>query len=202
LIFLPGFSTAGKVTDLSGRGVGMDVVKDTVKKLNGEIEINTRSGKGTCFIIKLPLTLAIINVLMVEAGGNFFAIPLSSIRETVKILQDEIKYILDKKVIVLRERLVGILDLRELLGLAMQKSSQKRLSIVVVEVEGKETGFVVDELHTQQEIVIKPLEGVVADIPGVAGATILGDGRIVPILDPVELVRLQEGKILFQKRKS
>ncbi len=193
LIFLPGFSTATRVTDLSGRGVGMDVVKDTVKKLNGEVEINTRLGKGTRFTMKLPLTLAITNVLLVETGKQFFAIPLSSIRETVKVLEDEIKCVLNKKVITLRGKLLGVVDLRDLLNINIRTNSDRWFSIVVIQAEGKEVGLIVDKLHSQEEIVIKPLEGIVANTPGVAGATILGDGRVIPILDTTKLIQMATG---------
>jgi len=195
LIFLPGFSTATRVTDLSGRGVGMDVVKDTVKKLNGEVEINTRLGKGTRFTMKLPLTLAITNVLLVETGKQFFAIPLSSIRETVKVLEDEIKCVLNKKVITLRGKLLGVVELRDLLNINIniRTNSDRWFSIVVIQAEGKEVGLIVDKLHSQEEIVIKPLEGIVANTPGVAGATILGDGRVIPILDTTKLIQMATG---------
>jgi len=193
LIFLPGFSTATRVTDLSGRGVGMDVVKDTVKKLNGEVEINTRLGKGTRFTMTLPLTLAITNVLLVETGKQFFAIPLSSIRETVKVLEDEIKCVLNKKVITLRGKLLGVVDLRDLLNINIRTNSDRWFSIVVIQAEGKEVGLIVDKLHSQEEIVIKPLEGIVANTPGVAGATILGDGRVIPILDTTKLIQMATG---------
>lgn len=190
LIFLPGFSTATKITDLSGRGVGMDVVKDTVKKLNGEVEINTELGKGTRFVIKLPLTLAIVNVLLIETGRQFFAIPLNSIKETVKVSRDDINNVFKEKVIVLRGDLLGVVDLRELLNIDTQINSEKWVPVVVIQTEGKKIGLIVDKLHNQEEIVIKPLEGIVADTPGVAGATVLGDGRVIPILDPAKLIQM------------
>jgi len=190
LIFLPGFSTATRITDLSGRGVGMDVVKDTVKKLNGEIEINTQLGKGTKFVIKLPLTLAITNVLLVETEKQFFAIPLSSIKETIKISRDDINYVFNEKVTVLRGKLLGVVDLRDLLNINTRTNSRKWFSIVVIQAEGKEVGLIVDKLHSQEEIVIKPLEGIVANTPGISGATILGDGKVIPILDAVKLIQM------------
>jgi len=190
LIFLPGFSTATRVTDLSGRGVGMDVVKDVVKKLKGEIEINTEPDRGTRFTIKLPLTLAIINALLVEAGGQIFALPLSSIKETVKISRKKINKVLKKEVTLLRQDLLGIVDLKKLLHLSDHRRAEDRISVVVIQGGGKNIGLIVDALHHQEEIVIKPLEGIVADTPGLAGATVLGDGQVIPILDPAELIQM------------
>lgn len=190
LIFLPGLSTATRVTDLSGRGVGMDVVKDTVKKLKGEIEINTELNRGTRFTIKLPLTLAIVNALLVEAGGQIFALPLSSIKETVKTSREKINKILKKEVTLLRENLLGIVDLKKLLHLSDHRRSEDRISLVVIRGGGRNLGLIVDALGHQEEIVIKPLEGIVADTPGLAGATVLGDGQVIPILDPAELIQM------------
>ena len=192
LIFLPGFSTARKVTEISGRGVGMDVVKNNIKKLKGEIGIDTRIDVGTTFTIKLPLTLAIINVLLIGAGDQTFALPLSSIAETVEVSSTQIKAILKKQSIVLRGDILGIVKLSELLGLSNGRRENERTRIVVIQAEGKRIGLIVDELYRQEEIVIKPLGGCLPDIQGLAGATILGDGRVILILDPQQLIQLAE----------
>ena len=195
LIFLPGFSTATKVTDLSGRGVGMDVVKDVVKKLKGEIQIDTEPDRGTKFTIKLPLTLAIVNVLLVEAAGQTFALPLSSIKETVKISKKKINKVLKKEITLLRENILGIVNLKELLHLTDHnyRREEDRVPVVIIQGRGKNLGLIVDALHRQEEIVIKPLEGIATNIPGLAGATVLGDGRVILILDPGELIQMATG---------
>jgi len=192
LIFLPGFSTARRVTDISGRGVGMDVVKNTMRDLKGEIEIHTELDRGTRFTIRLPLTMAITNVLLVEAGEQVFALPLNSIRETVKISPDEINRVLKKEVTFLRGNIEGIVNLGELLHLSNHTKPTDRIPVVIIEGRGKSIGLIVDTLHQQEEIVIKPLEGVIADIPGLAGVTVLGDGQVIPILDPGELIQMAE----------
>ncbi len=195
LIFLPGFSTATKVTDLSGRGVGMDVVKDVVKKLKGEIQIDTEPDRGTKFTIKLPLTLAIVNVLLIEAAGQTFALPLSSIKETVKISKKKINKVLKKEITLLRENILGIVNLKELLHLTDHnyRREEDRVPVVIIQGRGKNLGLIVDALHRQEEIVIKPLEGIATNIPGLAGATVLGDGRVILILDPGELIQMATG---------
>ncbi|MCD6318149.1 chemotaxis protein CheA [Candidatus Aerophobetes bacterium] len=194
LIFLPGFSTAKQVTEISGRGVGMDVVKSNIKKLKGEIDIKTQIEVGTTFTIKLPLTLAIINVLLMEACRQMFAVPMASIAETLKISSTEIKGILKKQSIVLRGNILGIVKLSDLLGISNGDKENDQDHIVIIQGNGKRIGLIVDTLYKQEEIVIKPLEGCLADIQGLAGATILGDGRVILILDPQELIQLASQK--------
>jgi len=183
LIFLPGFSTAKKVTDISGRGVGMDVVMTAVKDLRGEIDVDTHIDRGTVFTITLPLTLAILKVFLIEVNKQTFALPLSSVKETLQINSDQIKGILNKESIVIRNRVVGIARLSDLLNLTHNGNKNRHISIVII--EGG-----VDALQREEEIVIKPLEGCLADTKGLAGATILGDGRVVLVLDPRELIQL------------
>jgi len=190
LIFLPGFSTAKKVTDISGRGVGMDVVMTAVKDLRGEIDVDTHIDRGTVFTITLPLTLAILKVFLIEVNKQTFALPLSSVKETLQINSNQIKGILNKESIVVRNRVVGIARLSDLLNLTHNGNKNRHISIVIIEGGGKELGIAVDALQREEEIVIKPLEGCLADTKGLAGATILGDGRVVLILDPRELIQL------------
>ena len=190
LIFLPGFSTAKKVTDISGRGVGMDVVKSNIKKLKGEIDIETQIDIGTTFTIKLPLTLAIINALLIEECEQMFALPMDSIIEILEISSGQIKRILRKQSIVLRGNILGIVKLSDLLGIHGKERKDGQARIVVIQGNGKRIGLIVDELYKQEEIVIKPLEGCVDNIQGIAGATILGDGRVILILDTQELIQL------------
>ena len=184
-IFLPGFSTAQQVSDISGRGVGMDVVKTNLAKLNGSIDIVTEEDKGTRFTIRLPLTLAIIQTLMVEVHGETYAIPLGSVLETVKIRQDEIKTIDTQEVIQLRGEIVPILRLARLFNI-YSADSKDRYYAVVVSAEDKKFGIVVDRLKGQEEVVIKAVEGDFINFRDsniIAGATITGDGRVVLIID-------------------
>jgi len=192
LIFLPGFSTASTVTDISGRGVGMDVVKNSVTDLKGGIDIHTEPDRGTKFTIRLPLTMAIADVLLVEASGQVFALPLNSIRETVALSPDEINTMLRKKVTFLRGNIEGIANLGELLHLSNHHQPPDQIPLVVIEGKGKSIGLIVDSLRQQEEIVIKPAEGVIANTPGLAGVTVLGDGQVILILDPGQLIEMAE----------
>ena len=168
----------------------MDVVMTAVKDLRGEIDVDTHIDRGTVFTITLPLTLAILKVFLIEVNKQTFALPLSSVKETLQINSNQIKGILNKESIVVRNRVVGIARLSDLLNLTHNGNKNRHISIVIIEGGGKELGIAVDALQREEEIVIKPLEGCLADTKGLAGATILGDGRVVLILDPRELIQL------------
>ena len=190
LIFLPGFSTAQKVTNVSGRGVGMDVVKTNITRLNGIIEVDSSVGRGTKFTLKLPLTLAIIQGLLVDVGQETFAIPLNSVVEVVRTSHEEILTVHGKEVIRLRERILPLLKISEILNVSsFNEHETKNFYTVVVAIANKQFGIVVDKLVGQKEIVIKPLGTYLKNIPGIAGSTILGDGRVIMILDTGELLR-------------
>ncbi|MDW7651004.1 MAG: chemotaxis protein CheA [Bacillota bacterium] len=191
LIFRNGFSTAEQVTDISGRGVGMDAVKTVIESMSGSVDVKTVTGEGTQFLVRLPLTLAIIKALLVEVAGEIYAIPIESIRENLYVSPEDIKTIQGEKVINLRNEVLPLIHLDETLGTASQ-NSEEILSVVVVEVAERKTGLVVDVLLGQQEIVIKSLSRVVEGIRGVAGATVLGNGKVALILDVTGL---------FHKRK-
>ncbi|MGI6429653.1 MAG: chemotaxis protein CheA [Syntrophomonadaceae bacterium] len=182
LLFSPGFSTAENVTDISGRGVGLDVVKSKIESLNGEMQIESKPGEGTRFKIKLPLTLAIIQALMVSVRDEIYAIPLSSVNETTILLQEEIKMIQNQEVMVLRGNVLPLYRLDNLLEVPGESQSEE-LYVVVVRKGDKQVGLVVDTLIGQQEIVIKSLGKVLAGIPGIAGAIVAGDGNVRLILD-------------------
>lgn len=186
LIFAPGFSTAQVVTDVSGRGVGMDVVKTNIQKLKGMVEINSELGKGTTFIIKLPLTLAIIQGLLVMVKDETYAIPLTSVEEVVSLDDNEINTINGQEVIRIRENVYPIMRLNSVLGLEDDKTEGKNVVLVGVGIE--RIGLVVDKLLGQQEIVIKSLGKYLGSIKGLAGSTILGDGRVIMIIDVAEMV--------------
>jgi len=182
LLFLPGFSTSSEVTETSGRGIGLDVVKKIVSSLNGTIAISGTPGNGTRFTIKLPLTLAIITALMVEVTGETFAIPLSGVLESIRIKTDDIHEIGAGEVINLRDRLLPVCRLDRFFGMGSGERRYQEYLVVVGSGE-KRGGLVVDRLIGQQEIVIKALDDYLGDIPGISGGTILGDGRISMIVD-------------------
>jgi two-component system chemotaxis sensor kinase CheA len=182
-LFEPGFSTKDMVTDISGRGVGLDVVKTKIESLGGGIEINTVPDQGTTFLIRLPLTLAIIQALMVMVGEEKYAIPLSAIKETVIVASKDIKKVQKNEVTLLRGNVIPILRLGEMLDVESNGSSEEDLTVVIVKKGERDIGLVVDSLIGQQEIVIKSLGNFLKNIKFIAGATILGDGKVALILD-------------------
>ena len=181
LIFLPGLSTASKVTDVSGRGVGMDIVKNQLEKLGGSVDITSKVGLGTDFIIRLPLTLAIIRALLVRACDRDYAIPIASVSETKRMHSVEIRTVQGHECIMVREQIVPVVSLHQVLELA--KPSENPINLVVAASGNTKVGLLVDRLLGEQEIVIKPLGPFFHANREFAGATILGDGRVVPIID-------------------
>ncbi|MBQ7925092.1 MAG: chemotaxis protein CheA [Lachnospiraceae bacterium] len=183
LLFLPSFSTAKKVTDVSGRGVGLDVVKSKIESLSGEVEVKTKLGEGSTWIIRLPLTLAIIQSLMVVVGGEKYAISLGSIQTIEDIAPSEIKLVQNEEVINLRGTVLPLIRLSEVLDVESAKSPEDNLVVVIVKKGDKMAGLVIDELIGQQEIVIKSLGKYIKQTKFISGATILGDGEVALILD-------------------
>lgn len=191
LIFAPGFSTAEKVTDVSGRGVGMDVVKNNIKSLNGNVFVHSELGKGTKFTLSLPLTLAIIEALLVEVGDHIYAIPLDVVSETTKIHVSKIYEVNKRKTTTLRGEVVGLVELAQVLKIKSNASKDREiLPLVIINVNDRKLGLIVDKLIHRQEIVIKSMGEYLGDINGFAGATILGDGRVILILDPNDIMSL------------
>lgn len=188
LIFLPGFSTKDKASDLSGRGVGMDVVKTNIKKLNGLIEIKSEKGRGSEFILRLPLTLAIIQSLLVDVEGEVYSIPLSSVLESLRVDQRQFHLIGNREILKLRDMVLPLIRLEHIFGVARQNEQDDFCYVVVVGTAEKRMGLVVSRLVGQQEVAIKSLGKYLANIPGIAGSTILGDGRVALIIDPVGLI--------------
>ena len=188
LIFLPGFSTAEKVSDVSGRGVGMDVVRTNISRMNGSIELDSQPGLGCLVTIKLPLTVAIIQALLVEVECSTFAIPLASVIEAVKVTRGDIKTINGRAVLNLRERILPLVRLADEFGIPSNADAEESY-VVVVAVGERRLGIVVDRLRAQEEVVIKSLGEFLADVTGVAGATITGDGKVVLILDMADMVQ-------------
>jgi len=198
LIFLPGFSTAKQVTDISGRGVGMDVVKSNVRKLNGSVSVTSSVGRGSIFTIKLPLTLAIIDALLMRSGGQVFALPGTAVEETLLVPRETLSHLTRRKAINLRGEVLGVTRLSDLLHFkqgSAELSEDEELPVVVVSTGGRRMGVIVDAFLRRQEMVIKPLAPYLASLPGISGASIMGDGGVVLILDPAELLMLavQEG---------
>ncbi|MBV5338870.1 MAG: chemotaxis protein CheA [Deltaproteobacteria bacterium] len=192
LLFLPGFSTKEKATDLSGRGVGMDVVKTNIKKLNGLIEIKSTKGAGSEFILRLPLTLAIIQSLLVEVVGEIYSIPLSSVLETIRVDQRKFHLIGGQEVLKLRDIVLPLIRLQKVFNVQPRGETEDFCYVVVVGAAEKRMGLVVTRLVGQQEVAIKSLGNYLANIPGIAGSTILGDGRVALIIDPVAMSEVFE----------
>jgi len=187
LIFLPGFTTSETVTEISGRGVGMDVVKRNVSRLSGMIDIETETGVGTTFILTLPITLAIIKALIIEASGRRFAVPLGSVLEVMRVRPEQIETIETREVMAIRDETIPLLRLSDAFSLP-QADQQETHFVVLVGLAERRLGLVVDRLRGQQEIVIKPLGSRLADTPGIAGATELGDKIVVLVLDVESLI--------------
>ncbi|WP_257904563.1 chemotaxis sensory histidine kinase [Campylobacter lari] len=183
LIFKPGFSTAKKITNVSGRGVGMDVVKTNIEKLNGVIEIDSELGKGTVMKLKIPLTLAIIQSLLVGTQEEFYAIPLASVLETVRVPIDDIYTIEGKNVLRLRDEVLSLVRLSDVFGVKQVLENTDQTYVVVIGVAESKLGIIVDTLVGQEEIVIKSMGEYLQNIQGIAGATIRGDGRVTLIID-------------------
>ncbi|MBT0881183.1 MULTISPECIES: chemotaxis protein CheW [unclassified Campylobacter] len=183
LIFKPGFSTAKQVTNVSGRGVGMDVVKTNIDKLNGIIEVDSELGKGTVIKLKIPLTLAIIQSLLVKTQEEFYAIPLASVLETVRVAIDDIYTIEGKNVLRLRDEVLSLVRLSDLFGVKQVLENSEQAYVVVVGAAASKLGIIVDTLIGQEEVVIKSMGYYLQNITGIAGSTIRGDGNVTLIVD-------------------
>ncbi|MCR4691082.1 MAG: chemotaxis protein CheA [Lachnospiraceae bacterium] len=188
LLFLPSFSTAKQVTDISGRGVGLDVVKSKIESLSGEVDVKTKLGEGSTFTIRLPLTLAIIQALMVEIGGEKYAVSLGSIQTIEDVAKSEVKLVENKEVMNLRGTVVPLVRMNKVLDIESTKGPDDNLLVIIVKKGDKLAGLVVDELMGQQEIVIKSLGKYINKSKIISGATILGDGEVALILDTNALI--------------
>lgn len=188
LLFNAGFSTAKVVSDVSGRGVGLDVVKSKIEALSGEVEVKSKLGEGSSWIIRLPLTLAIIQALMVDIGNEKYAISLGAIQTIEDIPPRDVKLVQAKEVIQLRDLVIPLIRLNEILDIESKKDPEENMVVVIVKKGDKLAGLVVDELIGQQEIVIKPLGKYVSKCKVISGATVLGDGEVALILDANTLI--------------
>jgi two-component system chemotaxis sensor kinase CheA len=187
LVCLPGFSTAESVTETSGRGVGMDVVKSSVENLGGSLEIGSELGKGTRFLLKLPLTVAIIRILLVNCAGRTVGIPITRVVRALEIAPDEVRSSGRQPVVTLADEMIPLVDLNHLLGLP-PPAQRNPLSTVVTEQHGRKVGLLVDRFSGQREVFVKTLAFPLDSINGVTGATVLGDGSVVFIIDPQALL--------------
>ncbi len=196
LIFAPGFSTAAKVTNISGRGVGMDVVRTNITKLKGTVEVESAPGVGSKFVIKLPLTLAIIQALLVKAASEIYCIPLTAVLEVVRVKDEEIRTVNGLEVVRLRDSVLPIVRIAQILGRRKDVTRSEWTYIVVVGLAAQRMGIVVDSMLGQKEVVIKSLGGYLGTVEGIAGSTILGDGQVIMIVDVGELMRLSAQSVM------
>jgi two-component system chemotaxis sensor kinase CheA len=191
LIFEPGFSTAKKVTDVSGRGVGMDVVKRNIESLGGQVEIRSEKGKGSIFVVRLPLTLAIIDGMVVRVGAERYIIPTLSITMNIRPEPKDLTTVLNRgEVLSLQGNLIPLFRLSNLFDIGDAERDPTQSVVVVVEDDNRQTGLMVDELLGQQQIVIKGLGKAMQDIPGISGGAIMPNGQVGLILDVGGLVKL------------
>jgi len=199
LLFTPGFSTSEEVTDISGRGVGLDVVRETVIRLKGMVEVRSDPLRGTSFVIRLPLTLAITESLLVMAGSDTYAIPVDSVIETVRVDMGDLKTVETKDVITVRGHILPVVKLHDIFGLPAKGILEKKFfPILIVQSVEKRIGILVDELLGRQEIISKSMGDPLKHVKHIAGATILGSGRVVMILDIPSIIHSAEGGVVRQ----
>lgn len=196
LVFAAGFSTASVVSDVSGRGVGMDVVRNHIEKLNGMVEIQTEKGKGTKMIIKLPLTLAILKGFLIEINQRTFAIPMSSVNEIFTIQKGDIQNVNGQAMVKIREQSIPLFWATDMFGFQESRVPKESMVVMMIGIAEKRIGLIVDKLIGNQEIVIKSMGSYVGKIPAISGSTILGDGKVALILDVADIFQM------FSERKS
>ncbi len=189
MVFLPGFSTADSITDLSGRGVGMDVVRTAIERINGHVSLSSRAGQGTTISLSLPLSMAVTNVMMIEAGGRRFGVPMDLIVETVRVNVEDIHAFKQARTTVLRNRIVPLRSLHGLLSLGQEpiQNTDREVAVLVIRDGSENVGLIVDDFDGTSDIILKPLEGVLSGHTGFAGTALMGDGSVLMILNPKEL---------------
>lgn len=190
LVFLPGFSTADTISDLSGRGVGMDVVRTAVERVNGTVELSSVRGQGTTIRLALPLSMAVTHVMMIDAGGRRFGVPMDLIVETVRVPAEDIHHFKRARTVVLRGRIVPLCALHELLSLDSDPvlDGDGEHAVLVVRLGAENIGLLVDDFHGTSDIILKPMEGVLSGLTGFAGTALMGDGSVLMVLNPKELL--------------
>jgi two-component system chemotaxis sensor kinase CheA len=198
LIWEPGLSTAEKVTEVSGRGMGMDIVKSKIEDLHGAVELDSEPGQGTTMTIKLPLTLAILPSLMVEINGDTFAMPLEAVEEIVRVVRQDLKTVHGKTTACIRGRVVSVVKLSEIFSWSRSSGDVQRNAndeaLVIIGDTGRELALAVDRVMGEEDVVIKSLADNYRNVPGIAGASILGDGRVSLIFDIAALIEMSSGR--------
>lgn len=190
LVFAAGFSTAAKVSELSGRGVGMDVVRNAVEKVNGTVVMESDNGKGTRVLLSLPLSMAVTNVMIIESNNQIFGVPMDMVVETVRVSESAIQVIKKRQAAVLRGRIVPLLSLNRLLGISTRQrlDDDNKYATLVVRIRGEQVGVLVDNFHETVDIILKPVSGILSGLNAYAGSALLGDGSVLMVLNPKELV--------------
>jgi two-component system chemotaxis sensor kinase CheA len=190
LVFAAGFSTVDVVSDLSGRGVGMDVVRAAVEQVNGTVTLESRVGEGTRLRLSLPLSMAVTNVMIIESNRQIFGVPMDMVVETVRIARSSIHWIKNVQTAVLRGRIVPLRSLNDLLATdkAQLANDNDEFATLVIRMQGEHVGIVVDDFREVVDIILKPMNGVLAGLPGYAGSALMGDGSVLMVLNPKELV--------------
>jgi two-component system chemotaxis sensor kinase CheA len=193
LVFAAGFSTAETVSDLSGRGVGMDVVRNAVERVNGSVTLSSEVGQGTRLRLSLPLSMAVTNVMVIESNKQIFGVPMDMVLETVRIPRGAIRSIKNRQTIVLRNRVLPLRSLNELLADDLPQVSNEldEMATLVVQIQGESLGIVVDNFREVVDIILKPMGGILTAVPGYSGSALLGDGSVLMVLNPKELVTWQ-----------
>jgi two-component system chemotaxis sensor kinase CheA len=189
LIFLPGFSTAKTVTHLSGRGVGMDAVRSGVARLGGQVELRTAAGQGTTVRVTLPFSVLVTQVMTVESGGQLFGIPLDAVVETLRVEKDRIFPVGAGHAIVLRDRTIPLVRLADVLSRRPQDEADESGPLVIATLDGQLGAVQVGRIGERMDVIVKPLDGLLAGVPGLAGSALLGDGGVLLILDLAEVVQ-------------
>ncbi|CAA2102022.1 Chemotaxis protein CheA [Methylobacterium bullatum] len=188
LIYRPGFSTAQEISDLSGRGVGMDVVLTTVEKLGGQVSVTSRLGEGTTTSLSMPLSMAVTRIMMVEAAGSLYGVPMDMIVETVRVPRERIRTIKKAETFVLRQTVIPLIRMSRLLRLTDRPQDDAEAAVLVCQVNGRRVGLIIDNFREGMDVILKPLEGVLTGIGGYSGTALLGDGRVLLVLDLKELL--------------
>jgi two-component system chemotaxis sensor kinase CheA len=190
LMFMAGLSTTEKITDISGRGVGLDIVNTNIQHVNGSIQVETRLGQGTRFQIILPLTLAIVPALLVRVNQTTFAIPMVMITETLRLEAPDIQHVYQKPVTLLRGNVLSLIQLNDIFKFALDTETRKYQFAVVVQSGKQRVGLIVDALLGEEDVIVKPLGAFIGDLPGISSAAILGDGQVALIVDVFGLFKL------------
>jgi two-component system, chemotaxis family, sensor kinase CheA len=189
LVFAPGFSTAAEVSDISGRGIGMDVVRTVIEQIGGRVSLASRVGTGTTVRLDLPMTIAMSRIMVVETGGQLFGISMDAVSETVRVTPDRISQIKNNNGFLFRDRVVPIVALAELMNLPPRpEDSAVAKLLVVMEAAGKIAALEIDAIHDRLDVVLKPMQGLLAGARGYAGTTLLGTGQVLLVLDIKELL--------------